>query len=58
MTEVLRSQTFKVVAYVREEGKSHPVALILENGRCIDLDPWDIEALFELNYAKDEQWPC
>jgi hypothetical protein len=35
----------KIRTYIYEVGKEHPVAAILEGGRLIDLDPWDVEEM-------------
>lgn len=37
-----------IIAYVYEIPKRAPVAAVLEDGRIIDLDPYDIEAALDL----------
>lgn len=32
---------------VYEMGKKHPVAVILKDGRCVSLDPYDLEEMTE-----------
>jgi hypothetical protein len=42
-----------IAYYIYEDGKQHPIGAILENGQCIDFDPWDIAALFDITCCAD-----
>jgi len=35
----------RVLTWVFEEGKLHPVEVILEDGERVSLDPWDVAAM-------------
>jgi hypothetical protein len=49
-------QPFKIIAYVYETPKAHPIAAVLENGICLDIDPWDTQWIYGLNYEAGDRW--